>query len=71
MEIRALTGFDMQTRKEYGRSYTPLNGCNTILGNIDITKPLITGTSDTKISTSTIVGISIAAIALIIILKNK
>jgi len=26
MEIRALTGFNEQTRKRYGRSYTPLNG---------------------------------------------
>jgi len=26
MEIRALTGFNEQTRRRYGRSYTPLNG---------------------------------------------
>ena len=32
MEIRALTGFDLETRQQYGRSYTPLNGTNTLLG---------------------------------------
>ena len=32
MEIRALTGFDLETRQRYGRSYTPLNGTNTLLG---------------------------------------
>lgn len=37
MEIRALTGFDKNTRERYGRSYTPLNGtCNAGLGNIDV-----------------------------------
>jgi len=34
MEIRALTGFDKATRQQYGRSYTPLNGGNTLLGNV-------------------------------------
>ncbi len=34
MEIRALTGFDKATREQYGRSYTPLNGGNTLLGNV-------------------------------------
>lgn len=29
MEIRALTGFNEQTRKRYGRSYSPLNGTRT------------------------------------------
>jgi len=33
MEIRALTGFDLETRQQYGRSYTPLNGTNTLLGS--------------------------------------
>lgn len=34
MEIRALTGFDKSTRKQYGRSYTPLNGMKkTALGS--------------------------------------
>lgn len=32
MEIRALTGFEKSTREQYGRSYTPLNGGNTLLG---------------------------------------
>jgi hypothetical protein len=35
MEIRALTGFEKSTRKQYGRSYSPLNGVNpnnTLLG---------------------------------------
>ncbi len=34
MEIRALTGFDKATRQQYGRTYTPLNGGNTLLGNV-------------------------------------
>ena len=34
MEIRALTGFEKSTREQYGRSYTPLNGGNTLLGNV-------------------------------------
>jgi len=125
MEIRALTGFDMQTRQEYGRSYTPLNGCKTLLGAISgdsivsfetevlvkdpntgkkkwltvenaqqlidlIAKgfklfgrrrrrrsgnrppdPPIESTSNTKLGTMTMIGIGVAAIALIIILKNK
>jgi hypothetical protein len=29
MEIRALTGFNEQTRRRYGRSYSPLNGTRT------------------------------------------
>jgi len=29
MEIRALTGFNRQTRQQYGRQYTPLNGTLT------------------------------------------
>ena len=29
MEIRALTGFNEQTRRQYGRSYSPLNGTRT------------------------------------------
>jgi hypothetical protein len=33
MEIRALTGFNEETIKSYGRSYTPLNSC-TVLGAI-------------------------------------
>jgi hypothetical protein len=33
MEIRALTGFNEESRTRYGRSYSPLNGC-TILGAI-------------------------------------
>ena len=41
MEIRALTGFDKNTRERYGRSYTPLNGtCNTYsMGNIIVKSP--------------------------------
>ena len=34
MEIRALTGFDMETREQFGRSYSPLSGCNPALGAI-------------------------------------
>lgn len=34
MEIRALTGFDLKTREQFGRSYSPLNGCNPALGAI-------------------------------------
>ena len=34
MEIRALTGFNEETIKSYGRSYTPLNSC-TVLGAVD------------------------------------
>lgn len=34
MEIRALTGFDLQTREQYGRSYSPLSGCSPALGAI-------------------------------------
>ena len=34
MEIRALTGFDMETRQQFGRSYSPLSGCNPALGAI-------------------------------------
>tara|TARA_R110000868_G_scaffold399690_1_gene673650 strand:- start:161 stop:562 length:402 start_codon:yes stop_codon:yes gene_type:complete len=35
MQIRALTGFSESTIKNYGRSYSPLNGYNkTILGAI-------------------------------------
>ena len=34
MEIRALTGFNEESRTRYGRSYSPLNGC-TILGAVD------------------------------------
>ena len=35
MEIRALTGFNEQTRRRYGRSYSPLNGTRscTALGS--------------------------------------
>ena len=35
MEIRALTGFNEQTRRQYGRSYSPLNGTRncTALGS--------------------------------------
>lgn len=34
MEIRALTGFNEDTRKQYGRQYTPLNGTTkTLLGS--------------------------------------
>jgi len=33
MEIRALTGFNEESRTRYGRSYSPLNGY-TILGAI-------------------------------------
>jgi hypothetical protein len=35
MEIRALTGFNEQTRRKYGRSYSPLNGTRscTALGS--------------------------------------
>jgi len=33
MEIRALTGFNTQTRQQYGRQYTPLNGTLTALGS--------------------------------------
>lgn len=36
MEIRALTGFNTQTRKQYGRQYTPLNGTLTALGSPSI-----------------------------------
>lgn len=34
MEIRALTGFDLGTREKFGRSYSPLSGCNPALGAI-------------------------------------
>tara|TARA_R110001606_G_scaffold284360_2_gene432701 strand:- start:63 stop:500 length:438 start_codon:yes stop_codon:yes gene_type:complete len=34
MEIRALTGFDLGTREQFGRSYSPLSGCNPALGAI-------------------------------------
>jgi hypothetical protein len=30
MEIRALTGFNEETRRRYGRSYSPLNGTKNI-----------------------------------------
>jgi len=33
MEIRALTGFNEQTRRRYGRSYSPINGNCTALGS--------------------------------------
>ena len=36
MEIRALTGFNTQTRKQYGRQYTPLNGTLTALGSPNV-----------------------------------
>ena len=39
MEIRALTGFDKSTREQYGRSYTPLNGTNTLLGMGNVMTP--------------------------------
>ena len=32
MEIRALTGFSEETRRKYGRTYSPLNGVHTLLG---------------------------------------
>ena len=39
MEIRALTGFDMETREQFGRSYSPLSGCNPALGAIGSQQP--------------------------------
>lgn len=37
MEIRALTGFNKQTRQQYGRQYTPLNGTkNVCLGSPNV-----------------------------------
>ncbi len=36
MEIRALTGFNRQTRQQYGRQYTPLNGTLTALGSPNV-----------------------------------
>ena len=39
MEIRALTGFEKSTREQYGRSYTPLNGTNTLLGLGNVMTP--------------------------------
>ena len=34
MQIRALTGFSESTIRQYGRSYSPLNGNKTIIGAI-------------------------------------
>jgi len=42
MEIRALTGFDKKTREQYGRSYTPLNGTDTLLGMGNMYTPTMT-----------------------------
>ena len=55
MEIRALTGFDKNTRERYGRSYTPLNGtCNNCsMGNLIIIEspyPELTDLEWTKMS---------------------
>lgn len=41
MEIRALTGFDMETREQFGRSYSPLSGCNPALGAIGSQVPYV------------------------------
>ena len=41
MEIRALTGFDMETRQQFGRSYSPLSGCNPALGAIGSQVPYV------------------------------
>jgi hypothetical protein len=38
MEIRALTGFNEETIKTYGRSYSPLNGNCTALGAVEVTE---------------------------------
>jgi len=41
MEIRALTGFNEETIKSYGRSYTPLNSC-TVLGAVEVVTVTVT-----------------------------
>ncbi len=67
MEIRALTGFDKKTREQYGRSYTPLNGTDTLLGMGNMYTPTMTvseqasalekfGVSPTKTATEEIVA---------------
>lgn len=49
MEIRALTGFDKNTRERYGRSYTPLNGnCNAGLGSFATLEDSIVQSNDGK-----------------------
>lgn len=49
MEIRALTGFNEETIRQYGRSYTPINGAST--NGLGATQPI------KVVETNTTVGI--------------
>ena len=63
MEIRALTGFNEETIKSYGRSYTPLNSC-TVLGAVEVTETVTEEKKGLKVNPLVLILLGIGAYAI-------
>ena len=63
MEIRALTGFNEETIKSYGKSYSPLNGC-TALGAIEVTETVTEEKKGLKVNPVVLILLGIGAYAI-------
>ena len=63
MEIRALTGFNEETIKSYGRSYTPLNSC-TVLGALEVTETVTKEKKGLKVNPLVLILLGIGAYAI-------
>jgi len=63
MEIRALTGFNEESRTRYGRSYSPLNGC-TALGAIEVTETVTEEKKGLKVNPVVLILLGIGAYAI-------
>ena len=63
MEIRALTGFNEETIKSYGRSYTPLNSC-TVLGAVEVTETVTEEKKGLKVNPVVLILLGIGAYAI-------
>lgn len=63
MEIRALTGFNEETIKSYGRSYTPLNSC-TVLGAVEVTETVTEEKKGLKVNPVVLILLGIGVYAI-------
>ena len=63
MEIRALTGFNEETIKSYGRSYTPLNSC-TVLGAVEVAETVTEEKKGLKVNPLVLILLGVGAYAI-------
>ena len=63
MQIRALTGFNEETIKSYGRSYTHLNSC-TVLGAVEVTETVTKEKKGLKVNPLVLILLGIGAYAI-------